>query len=109
MPASSEPEVIAALFSALGDPTRLQLIARLGAEGPLPIMRLSDGTGMTRQALTKHLNVLKAAGLVSDERIGRLSLWTAEPIRLHEAQYHLEALSARWDLALGRLRQMVED
>src|SRR5665213_2837177 len=53
--AGPAPARAAPVFAALGDPTRLGLVARLGAEGPLSIARLSDGATVTRQAVSKHL------------------------------------------------------
>ena len=69
----------APVFAALGDATRLRLVARLCGDGPLSIARLSDGTGVTRQAITKHLNALAAAGLARDTRSGRERIWELEP------------------------------
>src|SRR5438094_4563849 len=63
------------VFVALGDPIRLRLLGRLSADGPLSITRLSRGSGVTRQAITKHLHTLGAAGLVRHARRGRERLW----------------------------------
>jgi DNA-binding transcriptional ArsR family regulator len=59
------------VFAALGDATRLSLLGRLSADGPLSITRLSEGTGVTRQAITRHLYALGDAGLVRHARRGR--------------------------------------
>ncbi len=99
----------APVFAALGDETRLRLVARLCEQGPLSIARLSEGAGVTRQAITKHLHVLAEAGLVRGSRQGRESLWALEPRRLEEARRFLEGISQQWDEALGRLRAFVED
>ena len=69
----------APIFAALGDETRLALVGRLSASGPLSIVTLTDGTGVTRQAVTKHLHVLSDAGLVRDSWIGRERVWQLEP------------------------------
>lgn len=98
----------APLFAALGDETRLRLLARLAAEGPMSIAQLTDGTDVTRQAITKHLRVLETAGLVKSERAGRESLWELEPERLDDAKRALDVISAQWDDALGRLKDFVE-
>jgi DNA-binding transcriptional ArsR family regulator len=103
------PASNAALFAALGDPTRLALVSRLCSGGPLSIARLTEGTEVTRQAVTKHLHVLKGAGLVRATRRGRRSLWELEPRRLEAARKYLEAVSRRWDDALGRLKAAVEE
>ena len=93
----------APLFAALGDETRLRLLARLSAHGPDSITGLSARAEVTRQAITKHLTVLSRAGLVRDERRGRERIWQLEPRRLAEAREHLEQISRLWDDALGRL------
>jgi DNA-binding transcriptional ArsR family regulator len=99
----------APVFAALGDPTRLRLIAALGAGGALSIAQLTTGTDVTRQAVTKHLNVLAEAGLVRDLKSGRERLWAFEPSRLDEARRSLEAIAQQWDRALLRLKAAVED
>src|SRR5690242_4694044 len=106
--ASAAIEQAAPLFAALGDQTRLALVARLGADGPLSISRLSAGAPISRQAITKHLSVLAGAGLVQDRRRGREHLWELDRGRLAEAQDYLEAIARQWDEALGRLKQFVE-
>jgi DNA-binding transcriptional ArsR family regulator len=97
----------AALFAALGDRTRLSLVARLGSDGPLSTVTLGDDSGMTRQALAKHLDALEQAGLVEGTR-GRPRVWRLRPRRLEDARQSLERISAAWDEALGRLRAFVE-
>src|SRR5262245_53158455 len=98
----------APVFAALGDPTRLRLVARLGGEGPLSIARLTEGTAVTRQAVTKHLRVLAGAGLARGVRQGRERLWQLETARLDEARRSLDAIAQRWDEALLRLKAAVE-
>ncbi len=100
---------VAPVFAALGDQTRLRLVARLCREGPLSISRLSDGAGVTRQAVTKHLRVLAGAGLARGSRRGREQLWELEAAPLAEARRSLERISQRWDEALGRLKAAVEE
>jgi DNA-binding transcriptional ArsR family regulator len=99
----------APVFAALGDETRLALVARLGASGPLSIARLTDETNVTRQAITKHLEVLERAGLVRGERQGRERLWVFEAQKLDEARRYLDQISEQWDAALDRLAHFVED
>lgn len=99
----------APLFAALGDPTRLGLLLRLGAEGPLSITALSRDAAVSRQAITKHLEALAGAGLASSFRRGRERLWRFEPGRLEEARLQLDRLSRQWDEALGRLKLFVEE
>ncbi|HZS41016.1 MAG TPA: metalloregulator ArsR/SmtB family transcription factor [Polyangia bacterium] len=98
----------APLFAALGDPTRLKLVSRLCAEGPLSTVHLGAGSGMTRQALDKHLAALAHAGLVEGTR-GRPRVWQLKPRRLDDARAWLDRISRQWDLALGRLKSFVEE
>lgn len=98
----------APLFAALGDETRLQLVVRLCDHGPLSITKLTEGSKVTRQAITKHLRVMNHAGLVHSARRGRESLWQLDQQRLEHARRYLELISKRWDDALGRLREFVE-
>jgi DNA-binding transcriptional ArsR family regulator len=99
----------APVFAALGDKTRLGLVARLCRSGPLSIARLTEGGAISRQAVTKHLHALAAAGLVLSARAGRERVWRLEPQRLDEVRRHLDAISAEWDAALARLKRFVED
>lgn len=98
----------APLFAALGDKTRLGLLARLSSDGPHSIARLSANSTVSRQAITKHLEVLADAGLVHDFRRGRERLWTLEPKRLDDARQYLDRIALQWDDALGRLKSLVE-
>lgn len=98
----------APVFAALGDPTRLRLIAALCAGGALSIAQLTAGTAITRQAVTKHLEVLADAGLVHDVRQGRERLFELQPSRLDEARRALDAIAAQWNQALQRLKAFVE-
>jgi DNA-binding transcriptional ArsR family regulator len=99
----------AALFAALGDPTRLALLTKLSDGRSRSIARLSADTRITRQAITKHLRVLEDAGLVHSQRSGRESRFAFRPERIAEAKAYLDAVSAHWDDALARLRTLVED
>ena len=99
----------APIFDALGDPTRLLLVARLAEGGPQSITRLTRGSSITRQGVAKHLHVLAHAGLARGTRRGRESLWALEPKRLEVAHRYLELVSKRWDSTLGRLKRFVEE
>jgi DNA-binding transcriptional ArsR family regulator len=99
----------APLFAALGDETRLRLIARLCQEGPLSISRLSEGASITRQAVSKHLGTLEESGLVQASQKGRERIYEFAPARLRVAQRYLDQVSAEWDSAIERLRAYVED
>ena len=97
------------VFAALGDATRLSLLGRLSVDGPLSISRLSEGTGVTRQAITRHLHALGDAGLVRDARRGRERVWELDLRRLEKARRYLDQISAQWDAAADRLKALVED
>jgi len=99
----------ATLFAALGDETRLKLVSRLCSEGPLSIVRLSEGTDVTRQGITKHLHALAGAGLVHATRKGRERIWELRPKRIEKAREHLDQISRQWDAALGRLQDFLHD
>ena len=98
----------AAIFASLGDETRLRLVRALSGGKPLSITLLTAGTRVTRQAVTKHLHVLAAAGVVRGARQGREQLWELNGGQLREAQRQLELLSGQWDRALMRLKAHVE-
>jgi DNA-binding transcriptional ArsR family regulator len=98
----------APVFAALGDATRLRLVTVLCAGSALSIAQLTTGTAISRQAVTKHLQVLADAGLVHDLRQGRERLWEFTPARLDEARQALDAISAQWGEALARLQRFVE-
>jgi DNA-binding transcriptional ArsR family regulator len=102
-------ETSASIFAALGDETRLRLIAVLCAGGALSIAQLTSGTAITRQGVTKHLRVLAEAGLVRDVKVGREHLWEFEPARLEEARRSLERIGQHWDHALSKLKMFVEE
>jgi DNA-binding transcriptional ArsR family regulator len=103
------PRYSAPIFAALGDETRLQLISRLCRDGPMSITCLTYGTNVTRQAVTKHLEVMRKVGLVRNRRRGRERIWQLEAQRLNQARHCLEIISKQWDDALGRLRKFVEE
>jgi DNA-binding transcriptional ArsR family regulator len=102
------PAKAAPVFAALGDPTRLALIRTLSTGGRRSIAALSADTDLTRQAVTKHLHVLEAAGLVVSERVGRESRFAFEPASVEQARDYLDNVSAQWDQALARLKVFVE-
>src|SRR5262245_14446705 len=99
----------APIFAALGDQTRLGLVARLSSGEALSIAELTQDTHVTRQAVTKHLEVLAEAGLVRGTRLGREHLWRLEPARLALARRSLEQISGWWDEKIEELRARVEE
>lgn len=106
--ARGEVRDAAPLFAALGDETRLELLVRLSSGGPRSIARLSQKSEVSRQAITKHLEVLSEAGLVRSCRRGRERIWELEPRRLSDAHAYLDRISKQWDEALASLKAFVE-
>jgi DNA-binding transcriptional ArsR family regulator len=99
----------APVFAALGDPTRLGLVAQLSERGASSITSLTTDAQVTRQAITKHLTVLANAGLVTSSWAGRERLWEVAPNALNDARTYLDQVAAQWDDALARLKAFVED
>ena len=107
-PLSAGVTPAAPIFAALGDETRLRIVARMCGAGPISITRLADGASVTRQAITKHLHALEEVGLARSACVGRERIWELRTKRLSEAQKYLDQISHQWDVALGRLRAFVE-
>jgi DNA-binding transcriptional ArsR family regulator len=100
----------ALLFAALGDPTRLALVQRLSDGGPASISMLAENFQvMTRQGVTKHLQVLAAAGVIDGSRLGREQVWTVNAERIAEARRRLEIIARGWDDVLAHLKMHVEN
>jgi DNA-binding transcriptional ArsR family regulator len=97
------------LFAALGDETRLALVRRISLGQQASITELTQGSRLTRQAVTKHLRVLERAGLVRSTREGRESRYALDPAPLVTLQEFLGKVSAQWDDALARLQSLVEE
>jgi DNA-binding transcriptional ArsR family regulator len=97
------------MFSALGDATRLALVARLSAGQPCSITQLTAGSRLTRQAITKHLGVLARAGILRCMRSGREAFYELQPRAFVEMHEYLEQVSRQWDQALARLKAFVEE
>src|SRR5262249_61914193 len=96
-------------WPAGGGGARLALGGRLGWGAPPWLARLTSGSAVTRQAVTKHLHVLAGAGLVRDVRQGRERIWALESEHLEDARRFLDRVSQGWDDALARLRKHVEE
>ena len=106
--ASAGLRASAGVFAALGDETRLSLVSRLGRGGALSIARLTEGQRISRQAITKHLRVLRHAGLVRSVKRGRENCFELESRSLEDARRALVDISRLWDDALLRLKRAVE-
>jgi len=99
----------APVFAALGDETRLALVAKLCGRQLYSISQLTQGSRLTRQAITKHLRVLESAGIVHSVRAGRESRFEFDPEPIEGIKEYLDFVSAQWDQALSRLKSFVED
>jgi DNA-binding transcriptional ArsR family regulator len=107
--AATQVRDAAPLFFALGDETRLRLLVRLSSDGPASIAQLSATAEVSRQAITKHLQVLSDAGLIKTSRRGRERVCEIAPKRLADAHAYLDRISKQWDDALDRLKRFVEE
>jgi DNA-binding transcriptional ArsR family regulator len=104
-----DAKVHASIFAALGDETRLAMLAKLANGEPQSISRLTEGIDLTRQAVTKHLRVLEDAGMVRSTRVGRESQFALRPKPLDDVRVYLDSVSRQWDDALARLKAFAED
>jgi DNA-binding transcriptional ArsR family regulator len=105
----SQSRARAPVFAALGDKTRLSLVVKLSGGQPCSISQLTEGSSLTRQAITKHLRVLQTVGIVHAVRAGRESLFEFNPQPLEETRQYLELVSRQWDHTLARLKSFVEE
>ncbi|MEP6857285.1 MAG: metalloregulator ArsR/SmtB family transcription factor [Gemmatimonadales bacterium] len=99
----------APIFAALGNEKRLALVARLNAGETRSISQLTEGTRLTRQAVTKHLRVLQDARIVRSVRAGRESLFELDPAPIRQVREYADVVSEQWDQALSRLKAFVEE
>jgi DNA-binding transcriptional ArsR family regulator len=97
-----------AVFEALSDPTRRAIVDRLVDGGPATATELSRALPVTRQAVSKHLTVLRRAGLARPSKEGRDVRFALEPAAFDEAAEWMAARAARWDRRLEALRDLVE-
>jgi DNA-binding transcriptional ArsR family regulator len=105
---ASKPKARARVFAALGDRTRLALVAQLAASPGSSIAQLGEDVEMTRQAVTKHLGVLERAGIVRSRYEGRERLFELDPEPLEGACEFLELVAEQWDEAQSRLKTRAE-
>jgi DNA-binding transcriptional ArsR family regulator len=105
---TARPKARARVFAALGDKTRLELVARLCSGETASISQLADDSKLTRQAITKHLGVLERAGIVRSSQAGRERLFRFDPEPLENLQDYLQSVSRQWDQTLSRLKLHVE-
>jgi DNA-binding transcriptional ArsR family regulator len=105
---TAKPKARARVFAALGDKTRLALVATLCSGEACSITKLAEESKLTRQAITKHLGVLERAGIVRSSHAGRERLFEFEPEPLEGLSAYLDSVSKQWDQTLARLKSHVE-
>jgi DNA-binding transcriptional ArsR family regulator len=98
-----------AAFDAMADPTRRVLLERLRLRGALSLTELADGMAISRQAVTKHLERLRSAGLVRVERRGRERIHELDAEPMREVAEFLAPYAAAWDDRLARLSRHLEE
>jgi DNA-binding transcriptional ArsR family regulator len=106
---AAKPRANASIFAALGDKTRLALVTKLARGQPCSISRLTKGSKLTRQAISKHLRVLQTAGIVESVRTGRETVFEFNPQPIEGIKEYLAMVSEQWDQALCRLKSFVEE
>ena len=105
---TAKPKAKARVFAALGDKTRLALVARLCSGEAASISPLADDSKLTRQAITKHLGVLERAGIVSSTQSGRERLFSFEDEPIKELQQYLASVSKQWEQTTARRKSHTE-
>ena len=100
---------MSSVFHAVSDPSRRSILERLRVSGALSLTAIAEPMPMSRQAVTKHLEILRAAGLIRVRREGRERMHelVAEPLR--EVEDWLAPYAAEWDARLDRLKQHLEE
>lgn len=96
------------LWSAIGDPTRRRMLDLLIVEGIETATALSDQLPVSRQAISKHLQVLDRAGLVRGTVEGRERRYQVDETQLARAVEQMNQVSTAWDKRLNRIREMAE-
>jgi DNA-binding transcriptional ArsR family regulator len=94
------------VFAALADPTRRAVLRSVADEGPCTATELAARLPVSRQAIAKHLGILRAAGLVATQKAGREQQFTVTADRLLEAGTWLTRSGTAWDERLGRLERL---
>ena len=106
---TGEQPLHAPVFAALGDETRLTIVGKLSDGQPRSISQLTEGSKITRQAITKHLQVLENVGIVHSIKSGRETLFEFDPRPVTQAKSYLDQVSDQWDKTLARLKNFVEE
>jgi len=101
---TAKPKARARVFAALGDKTRLALVAKLCSGEPSSITQLAEESKLTRQAITKHLGVLERAGIVRSRSEGRERLFEFDPEPLEGLRAYLNSVAKQWDQTRSHLK-----
>lgn len=96
------------VFAALADDTRWAVLTRLG-EGPASASALARELPVSRQAIVKHLEILRAAGLVESEQRGREVVYRAVGGTLSDIARRLERIGSAWEARLASIKRLAED
>ena len=107
MARAPDPRQTEAVFEALADATRRQVMRRLADGGPATATELAGSLPVTRQAVAKHLATLAEAGLVTSDRQGRELRYQLTPEPLAEAVSWMAGVGAQWDERLDTLRRQL--
>jgi DNA-binding transcriptional ArsR family regulator len=102
--AAAEPDV----FRVIADPTRRAILDRLRA-GPTAVNVLAEDFAQSRPAISKHLRILKASRMVTEQRVGRERMYSLRPAPLQKAAAWLEGYRAFWQRNLESLKRYLED
>ena len=96
------------VFAALSDPTRRDVLERIGAAGEASATQLARDLPISRQAIAKHLAVLSGAGLVESFNVGREIRYRALGARLSMLANELESIGREWDRRLAAIKRIAE-
>lgn len=102
--ANAAPELI---FRTLGDPTRRAIFERLCREGEMTVWKITELSGVSQPAVSKHLGALKLAGLVKDRREGRETHYSAQPKALSPLIDWTSRMTAFWESKLDGLENLL--
>ncbi|MGG4554790.1 ArsR/SmtB family transcription factor [Paenibacillus humicus] len=97
------------VFAAIADPTRRKLIQLLAEADEVPLHELTAHFQMGRTAVSKHLTILKEAGLVLDRKVGRETRFRLNAFPLKEVQDWVAFYSKYWSTNMLRLKQLLEE
>ena len=103
------PDNVFSVFSALGDPTRREVLQEVSARGDATATELAAELPVTRQAIAKHLVALRDAGLVVADPVGREVRYRLTPAPFADAMGWMASTGARWDDRLARLERRLAE